>query len=412
MKITPTQLKGIVAIPASKSDAQRAALIASLSDSEVTLLHYGTSKDEEAMLQNCLNFGATVIRKECSVSIKNNNNSQILTEFNVNESGLGLRLLVSLLATKGQESVINGKGSLLERDQSFFENHFPQMGVEVKTNDHKLPIQLNGKFKAGSYIVDGSQSSQYISGLLIAFTQVHGTTTLIVENLTSRPYIDMTLHTMRMFGLKVDESNKGEFVISGPQVPKLDQYTIDGDWSSASCWLVASALGMEIKVAGLSMASKQADKALVSALMFAGCRFFNSVDGMYFEGQNRSTLDFDASHCPDLFPALAVYASLTPGLHRIRGVHRLANKESDRGLALQSEFGKLGVHIELKGDEMWIHGQQKLNPADVSAHNDHRIAMCLTIAAMASKTEIHLEGGESVAKSYPSFFDDLEKLKV
>ena len=408
MKITAQNVQGTIAIPSSKSDAQRAALIASLSENKVNLINYGKSNDELAMLQNCLQLGCEVKQVGSDVSIKRDFNSQISNEFNVNESGLGLRLLVSLLAAVSSESQINGKGSLLQRDQSFFEKHLPAMGVNVEMTDSKLPIQLKGKLKAGDYTVDGSQSSQYISGLLIAFTQVEGETTLRVENLTSRPYVDMTLHTMRQFGLKVDETSKDVFQIVGVQTPKLDHYTVDGDWSSASCLLVGSALGLDIKVTGLSMGSKQADKALINALMFAGCRFYNSVDGMYFDGANRGVLDFDATHCPDLFPALAAYASFTPGLHKIRGVHRLANKESNRGLALQREFGKLGVKIELNDDEMIIHGQDQLASAHVSAHNDHRIAMCLTIAALASKTEIELDGAESVSKSYPDFFKDLK----
>ena len=408
MKIAIQNVQATIAIPSSKSDAQRAALIASLSEDQVNLINYGKSNDEQAMLQNCLQLGCKVKMVGNEVSIRKEKYSQISNKYNVNESGLGLRLLVSLLAAVSSESQINGKGSLLQRDQSFFVKHLPAMGVNVKMIDSKLPIQLKGKLKAGDYTVDGSQSSQYISGLLIAFTQVDGETTLSVENLTSRPYVNMTLQTMRQFGLKVDETNKDVFQVVGVQTPKLKQYTVDGDWSSASCLLVGSALGLDIKVTGLSMGSKQADKALINALMFAGCRFQNSEVGMYFDGTNRGVLDFDATHCPDLFPALAVYAALTLGLHKIRGVHRLANKESDRGLALQSEFAKLGVKIELNNDEMIIYGQDQLTSAHVSAHNDHRIAMCLTIAALAGKIEIEVDGAESVSKSYPDFFKDLK----
>ncbi len=412
MHFLPKLYKGIIHIPASKSDAQRALLIASLSNKSVQLVNYGSSNDEQAMIENVLLMGCEMEQEGNKLFVKKRVNSQFSTKYNVSESGLGLRLMTAILATKSTEIQIEGQGSLLQREHRFFGETLPQMGGTFISNSNKLPFQIEGPLQPGNYIVDGAQSSQYISGLLIAFSQVDGTTKLQVKDLNSRPYVDMTLHTLHAFGIQILEPERNTFVISGKQIPYVESYTIDGDWSSASCLLVASALGLDIKIKGLSMQSKQADKMLVSALMQAGCRFFNSEHGMYFDGKQRQTLHFDATHCPDLFPALAVYAALTPGEHKISGLQRLANKESNRGLTLQTELEKMGADVHLCDDQMIIKGKTKLKSAKLSAHNDHRIAMCLTIAAMVSQIEIQLTGSDSVAKSYPTFYQDLKKIEV
>lgn len=403
--------KGKIAIPASKSDAQRAILLAALANGRSSLINIGKSADELAMLTAVEKLGATVSRlDEKTVNIESKSGELNLSSLSIGESGLGLRLLTAIMACQGELVSITGDGSLLKRKHDFFETFFPQMGVEVSSNDGFLPISVKGPLKAGNYIVDGSASSQYISGLLIAFTQIAGVTNLKVHNLTSRPYVDMTLATMKQFGLAVVENEKDVFTIFGKQDVSNINYTIDGDWSAASFWLVASALGLDVSVSGLSMASKQADKMLLNALMQANCRISNGEDGIIIDGSNRRSVDFDATHCPDLFPALATYGALTPGLSKIRGVHRLANKESDRSLALQEEFKKLGVSIEVIDDEMHILGVNTIQSCTVKSHNDHRIAMCLAIVAMASGTPLTIEGAESVAKSYPNFWKDVEKL--
>lgn len=412
MIIKPDVYQGIVSIPSSKSDAQRALLIAVLSDENTILSNYGDSKDELAMLENAKCLGKEIQVENKRVLVSENSISQISTDFNVSESGLGLRLMTALLSTKSFEVHITGEGSLLEREHLFYEAHLAEMGVLFSSNEGKLPFTVKGPLKAGNYTVDGSQSSQFISGLLIAFSQVKGTTFLTVSNLNSRPYVDMTLDTLKRFGIEVEETHKDVFKIIGKQTPRCEYYTIDGDWSSASCFLVASALGLAIKVDGLSMASKQADKQLVNALIHAGCRFENTNDGISFDGRQRHELLFDATDCPDLFPALVIYSALTPGIHKIKGIHRLANKESSRALTLQAEFKKMGVHIDLIEDEMIIHGCKQLHSANVSSHNDHRIAMALTVAAMVANIEISLEGSKAVSKSYPSFFTDVNGLKT
>lgn len=409
-QITAKKHSGTILIPPSKSDSQRALLIASLGNGLSTLHNVGSSEDEKAMIENIQQIGATIewIDKK-TLKVQGGVNQHPIHEINCGESGLGLRLLTAIATLMSSPVKMVGSGSLLNRNHNFFERFFPQMNVEVVSNEGKLPITIKGPLHAGTFRVDGSESSQYISGLLIAFSQTEGQTSLIVENSSSTPYIDMTLQTLRHFGVKIGAENS-IYVINGRQSIQPTDYTIDGDWSSASFWLVASALGLDISVDGLSMTSKQADKAILNAFISANCRVLNTENGIVIDGSNRTALDFDATNCPDLFPALATYSALTLGISKIKGVHRLANKESDRGKALVEEFQKLGVFIKIEGDYMLIEGGSKIKSATVHSHHDHRIAMCLAILGLVSQLEITIETAEAVGKSYPNFWSDLEQL--
>lgn len=409
-QITAKKYSGTILIPPSKSDSQRALLIASLGNGLSTLHNVGSSEDEKAMIENIQQIGATIewIDKK-TLKVQGGVNQHPIHEINCGESGLGLRLLTAIATLMSSPVKMVGSGSLLNRNHNFFERFFPQMNVEVVSNEGKLPITIKGPLHAGTFRVDGSESSQYISGLLIAFSQTEGQTSLIVENSSSTPYIDMTLQTLRHFGVKIGAENS-IYVINGRQSIQPTDYTIDGDWSSASFWLVASALGLDISVDGLSMTSKQADKAILNAFISANCRVLNTENGIVIDGSNRTALDFDATNCPDLFPALATYSALTLGISKIKGVHRLANKESDRGKALVEEFQKLGVFIKIEGDYMLIEGGSKIKSATVHSHHDHRIAMCLAILGLVSQLEITIETAEAVGKSYPNFWSDLEQL--
>jgi 3-phosphoshikimate 1-carboxyvinyltransferase len=408
-KIHSVQLTGEIHIPPSKSDGQRALLLAALAKGTSRIMNIGSSQDEMAMLECVKALNATVERAADAFLVTGGTPNDSI-QLQVGESGLASRLLVSVCAALSDAVVINGSGSILQRDMSFFERTLPQMGVQVVSTNAKLPIQLSGRLKAGEYTVDGSASSQYISGLLIALSLLDQESVLIVENLNSQPYLKMTINSMKKFGIQIEQEGFRKFRIGGEQHFQACQYTVESDWSSASYWLVAAALGHELKLSGLDMSSAQADRMILQAFLAAGCRVVREGELLTIDGTNRKSLDFDATDCPDLFPALAVYGAMTDGVSRIRGVHRLSNKESDRAKAIVSEFGKLGVQVEIEEDTMFIHGGSTLLGGRVDAHHDHRIAMSLAILGTFSTQEVQIEGGDAVRKSYPSFWDDLEHL--
>jgi 3-phosphoshikimate 1-carboxyvinyltransferase len=229
---------------------------------------------------------------------------------------------------------------------------------------------------------------------------------LTVENGVSLPYIQMTINTLASFGVLIKQV-ENRYYIQGNQTYLPTTYTVEGDWSSASYWLVASALGQHITITGLSLDSLQADKALLEVFKIANCTLIQSENGLQIQGYERKAFIFDATHCPDLFPALATFASLIPGISNIKGVHRLQNKESDRGKVLQAEFKKLGVSIEIEEDIMRVHGKSSISGGTISANNDHRIAMCFGVLGMFTTTPIIIDGSEAVIKSYPSFWEEL-----
>ena len=410
--ISSCQLKGNLAAPSSKSDGQRAILAAGLSKGTTRINRIGQSDDEQAMLRNIEQLGATfqVISEDCT-EIHGIQQFPTKAELNAGESGLGMRLITGVCAGQNGEYIINGEGSLLKRPQLFFEEHLTQMGVRVISNDGFLPLTIQGKMIGGKVEIDGSASSQFLSGMLMSLPLIEENSILVVHNLKSIPYVQMTLNTLDSFGIEVNHLNFEQFSIVGNQSYECKEYSVEGDWSSASYWLVASALGHPISISGLNLASAQADRVLLQILRGAKCVITFENDLISVNGSKRTAFNVDATHCPDLFPALVILAAFCDGVSTITGVHRLKNKESDRGIVLQKEFGKLGLKIELVEDKMIIHGGTKLTSTEVDSHNDHRIAMCLAIAGTKIDGEMIISGAEAVSKSYPGFWDDFEKMK-
>lgn len=409
--IRPGFLSGTIRIPASKSDSQRAILCAALASGTSVLRGIGQSDDEKAMLNAVIAMGATVnFRSDSDLELTGIQKLPGNLELQVGESGLGLRLLTCVCAGFEQEVQLNGKGSLLNRPMHFFDEVLPLFGCQVVTNNGFLPLQVRGPLQGGDREVDGSMSSQFISGLLMALPGSSSPSTLRVKEMRSGPYIQMTLRTLKHFGIRIEQTGH-EFFIPGNQSYQAVNYTIEGDWSSAGYWLVAAAVGNPVSVSGLNMASLQADKALLNGLMGAGCKIDLSGGGIRVDGTALSPFEFDATNCPDLFPALVVLAAKCEGISTIRGVGRLVHKESNRGEALREEFAKMGLRIEIDGDSMQVYGTGSLRGAVVNSHHDHRIAMCLAIAGSFASGETIIRDAEAVSKSYPEFWRHLESLR-
>lgn len=407
--IEPGKLVGQIDIPSSKSDSQRAILAASLSPGRSTLHNVGNSSDELNMLRIVQQMGAKVVQSENkTIQINGIDYAAFSGDYHIGESGLGLRLLTSVLSTQANNLKISGEGTLTSRSMDWFDKTLPEFGLKFKSNNGYLPFELNGEMVSADVAIDASQSSQYISGLLMALPLVKRTSRLHVLNLNSVPYVRMTLNTLKAFGIVIEQQNYEHFIVPGDQKYLPAVYTIEGDWSSASYWLVASALGADLTVKGLSMSSLQADKKVLDAMVAAGCSVLHSSDGLSINGEQRHSFEFDATHCPDLFPALVTFASLTSGTSKIHGLKRLKHKESDRGKVLKSEFEKLGIQIELLEDTMIIHGKNELNGSIVLSYEDHRIAMCLAIAGKFSSSPITILNPACVSKSYADFWKHLD----
>ena len=411
--IQPGKRFGTIAIPSSKSDGQRALLAAALSQGESKIINLGESKDELAMFSAIKQLGAKVKQLDkTTLVVKGIQKFPKECELNMGESGLGIRLMTSVCAAHEGVFMIYGKGSLENRPLTFFEETLPLFKAGISSNNGLIPLEIEGPMKGSIVEMDGSQSSQYISGMMMALPLLKEDSRIHVLNLNSLPYLQMTLDTLNKFGIEVSHQNYEDFIIRGNQNYIPTTYTIESDWSSASYWLVASALGYNIKLTGLSMTSLQADKMILEAFEAANCLVEFSDKKIRVNGKNRKPFKFDATHCPDLFPALATFAALCDGKSEIKGVSRLTHKESNRGVVLQEEFANIGVIIILDEDIMHIHGKNSIEGGKVDSHNDHRIVMCFAIAGLFSDDEIEINGAEAVVKSYPLFWNDLDRLHL
>lgn len=411
LTIEPSKVAGTVTAPPSKSYMQRAIALAVLSAGPTEISNLSDCNDCRAAVGVARSLGCEVLEADGRLTITPPANGLNGKHLHCGESGLALRMFTPIAALLGSAVQMTGEGSLTQRPVGFMADTLRQLGACFECADGLLPITVCGPMKGGRAMVDGSVSSQFLTGLLISLPTVCADSTLVVDSLTSRPYIDMTLQIMRDFGVAVENANYEQFTINGEQQYRCAHYRVEGDWSGAASLIVAAAIAGDLKISGLNPQSAQADRAILKVLELTGTRFTFDADNNLIVNKNANLqpFRFDATNCPDLFPVLAALAANCSGKSAIRGVHRLTHKESDRATAIQRELGKLGVGIALDGDEMIVSGGP-ISGAVASACNDHRMAMSLALCALNASGAVTIEGTECVGKSYPGFFEDLESV--
>lgn len=411
--IQPSTISGTTLAPASKSSMQRACAAALLSKGITTILNPGRSNDDKAALDVITKLGASILSiGPAEVVITSEGVQPVGEELNCGESGLGIRMFTPIAAISGNSLRVTGTGSLLTRPMHFFDEIFPVLGISIRSNNGFLPFNIRGPLKPASITIDGSLSSQFLTGLLMAFGAAGaGDAQITVNNLKSKPYIDLTISVMREFGITVehDDYRVFRFPVKGEAFTPCI-YQVEGDWSGGAFLLIAGAVAGRVRIEGLDPASTQADKAILQALRSAGAAL--TIEGTNIEcgPAPLKSFHFDATDCPDLFPPLVALAAHAAGVSEITGVSRLAHKESNRGITLKEEFAKLGIGIDLDGDLMKVHGSKDLHGNAVHSRHDHRIAMACAVAALAAKGETIIHAAEAIDKSFPEFYHQIKQL--
>ncbi|MES2777299.1 MAG: 3-phosphoshikimate 1-carboxyvinyltransferase [Bacteroidota bacterium] len=414
--ISPSGLSGSIQAPTSKSSMQRACAAALLTKGKTTIINPGYSNDDKAALDIIQKLGAIVEILPDRVVVESTGVHPVSPVINCGESGLSIRMFTPIAALSDEAITITGEGSLPTRPMDFFDEIFPMVGIEIASNGGKLPLQIKGPLQPQNIEIDGSLSSQFLTGLLMAYSAAGASDVSIkVNNLKSKPYIDLTLKVMQDFGMHMPENrNHEEYYFGAPTTNdsqlKAKEYTVEGDWSGAAFLLVAGAVAGNITVKGLDVFSTQADKAILQAIMASGAIISVQPEQIEIGPAQLKPFHFDATDCPDLFPPLVALASFCNGKSVIQGVSRLAHKESNRGITLQEEFGKMGVEILLQDDLMVIDGGKGLKGAEVSSRHDHRIAMACAVAALKADGPTTINGAEAINKSYPDFYEHIKYL--
>lgn len=415
-RIEPGPINGTIHIPPSKSITQR-AYAAALLFAGTTLIHNaGHSADEEAAMHIIQQLGATITHADNThTTIASQGIAPISSTINCGESGLAARLFAPIAALHHQPLTITGFGSLTRRPMEGFAETLTGLGVSLPHFTGYLPLTLQGPLKAQDIAVNTSGSSQLLSGLLFALAAVAThPITITVHGLQSKPYIDLTLDVLLQFGRPITHHNYRTFHID----PTLFTYeatrdfTVEGDWSSASCLLVAGAIAGEITIPNLRADSKQADRAIIEVLQQAGANIATNATGITTSRSYLSAFEFDATNCPDLFPALAALASFCNGGSSIRGVHRLFHKESNRVESITEMLWRYGVTFSVENDTLYIEGRERLQYCYIDGYKDHRIVMAAAVCALRAKGTVTISCADAVSKSYPDFFQHLQQCGV
>lgn len=389
-KFTP---KGKVEAPPSKSMAHRLILCSALCEGESTVRNVVLSRDIEATLRCITALGAKWELDGSTLKITGTDVAKSAPEkvLDCGESGSTLRFFVPLAWVSGSRFEFTGAKSLMDRPQSEYEEICRRQGVRFKVGEDYILTQ--GKMSGGTFLVSGNVSSQFISGLLFALPLLEGDSEIyILPPVESKPYIDMTIDTLEQFGIKTQRRSANEIFVPGGQKYRCGDFTVEGDFSNAAFFDAFNFLGGNVQVSGLNMQSKQGDKVYKD--------IFRALE------KSRPTLNL--SDCPDLGPIAFALASVKNGAV-FNGVHRLRLKESDRIYAMVTELEKLGVTCDVDDDTIAVYPAE-LHPAGspLSSHNDHRVAMALSVLLTTVGGEI--DNAQAVSKSMPDFFEKLEEL--
>lgn len=411
--VKPGNITGTIAIPPSKSMMQRVCACALLHQGKTFVHNTGSADDDKAALQIIQDLGATISYAENNcLEIDSTGLGHQPDSIDCGESGLSARLFLPIAALLDRPITVTGSGSLLYRPMAVHRETLPQLGVTIHSHGDHLPITLQGPLQPKDITVDGSLSSQFLSGLLITYTYAATEPcTITVSNLTSKPYIDMTLQVLQYFGKEVTHEGYERFHITPTEAEENIYINIESDWSSATAFCVAGGIAGSVTLSGLNQQSLQADRAILDIVKTCGAKVSDGAEGLTIsKAEQLTAFTYDATDSPDLFPLLSVLAACCVGESKITGIHRLEHKESNRLRSISELLTKLGVAHHTNEDSLLIEGKEELTTATINSQNDHRIAMAAAIAALKTKEGIHITHANAVNKSYPDFFAHLSSI--
>ena len=375
--IQPGLLHGSVAAIPSKSQAHRLLICAAFADAETILHCPDTNRDIEATADCLRALGADICRTKTGYTVKPIGAAPETALLNCQESGSTLRFMLPIVGALGVDATFVMAGRLPQRPLSPLWEEMERMGCTL-TRPTENTIRCSGKLQPGEYTIDGSVSSQFITGLLFALSLVGGSPLEVTGKVESKPYIDMTLQAMALFG--------------APDYRSPGHLTVEGDWSNAAFWLAAKALGSHVTVTGLADNSLQGDRAAAQILpeLLTGCPTVSAAD------------------IPDLIPVLAVVAACHHGAV-FTDIRRLRLKESDRVASTIAMLESLGGKGEADENTLTVYGMG-VTGGRVDSVNDHRIAMAAAIAATVCKEPVTILGAQCTEKSYPRFWEEFSRL--
>ena len=390
--ITPRPLRGTVRAPASKSAAHRLLICAALADEPTRLSINATNRDIEATAACLRALGAGIDRRGDMTDIIPVARVPESAVLDCGESGSTLRFLLPVAAALGTRATFTGHGRLPLRPNAPLVNALRGHGAKI--DNDLLPMVVSGPLTAGGWALPGDVSSQYVTGLLFALPLLDGDSEIALTTpLASAAYVDMTLQALGRFGIAVEPTATGWRVPGRQRYRTPGEAGVEGDWSAAAFWLAANALGSRVDVRGLEPDSAQGDRAVADLL-------------------GRETID--ATHVPDLVPALAVAAASLSQRTVITGAARLRLKESDRLQTVADMLNALGHECAVTPDGLIIDGGEpapcKAPVRTVDGANDHRIVMAAAVAAAHSDRPVRVTDAQAVEKSYPDFFNDFISL--
>jgi len=412
MHLAQHEISGTIQIPASKSHTQRAYACALLFNGITEIQHAGHSQDEQTALSIIQQLGASVNIQDNKTIIRSNGKLSTLSSIDCGESGLCTRMFLPILATTSNRYTITGTGSLLKRKMEHINQFAHALCIQLNSNNEYLPLTIEGPIKGSHLTIDGQESSQYLTGLLIALAYTCTTDMHIeVQGLVSKPYIDLTLQLLSSLGMPIKNEHYQHFYISPKKsLPSLQNISIESDWSSASNFIVLAAIKGKIKLKGLHAESVQADKAILKVLDQVGSNIKWKANSIHIDQHKKNPFAINIVDYPDLFPILCVLAGTCSGTSSIKGIHRLTHKESNRLVSCSAMMQQLGIPFAIQDDTILIEGVAAFKGATIDSCNDHRIAMAASIASAYAKDPITIIGEDAVNKSYPNFFNDLKLL--
>ncbi len=400
IKIQPSLLKGTVKIPSSKSYSHRMLICAGLSSGKSVIKGISFSKDIDATISAMNALGAKIEINGDTATVQGISEPSADAVIDCCESGSTLRFIIPISCALGTSSEFHGQGRLPQRPIDIYIRELSQKNIIFEYNN-TMPFSLSGKLSSGDFYLEGDVSSQFVTGLLFALPILDGDSKIIMKShLESKPYADMTIACLRLFGIDITETDYGYF-IRGNQKYTPHDCTVEGDYSQAAFFFTANALGNNIKLENLIPDSVQGDKKILEI-----------IDEMCYNGKNGRLGFFkaDCSDIPDLVPILAVLGSFGSEKSVIFNAKRLKIKESDRLLAISSVLNNIGGKITALDDGLIIEPVENFKGGEIDSFGDHRIVMCGAIASTRSENPVIIRGADAVKKSYPDFFGDFRKL--